>query len=235
MINAFGSLTQSSSNTKSGKLKLSSKTVEPKTATAEVPPQETVQLQDTNPRESALGMLDGIAKRGEFWDCGGVKENHLSVIEESLRPKEDLLEATEAFVSLFETYKGKMAAPTTPTNQAWPKLAAMARPGESMKSVVANFADLVGFESKRQLLDGARHGMRSMENINAQLKPEDDRTQAVSEFKKDPDAFFQSGSEPKADPKVFGHVNHRNVDTFSYHQVPSSQVIAMLEEPPATV
>jgi hypothetical protein len=193
-------------------------------------PAETFQASD--PKEAALENLGGIARRGEFWDCGGVKEKHLGIIQDSLRPQEDVLEATDAFVKLFDVYDSKTAAPTTPTNRAWPKLAAMAQPGESMGTVVEAFSQLVGFESQRQLLDGVRHGMRSMENINDKLETGGDRLALVSEFKQDPDGFFGPKGEPTPDPEVFGHVNHRNVDSFRHYQVSSSQLLTVLEDPP---
>lgn len=234
-MNPLTSLTRSPGKATPGVSRLGSQPVHSQPKDLKFRPGETVELGSMDLKNQSLEILGGIAKRGEFWDCGGVKENHLAIIEKNLRPQESLLEATEAFADLFEVYKDKSAAPTTPTNLAWPKLAAMAGSGESMKSVVSSFADLVGFESERQLIDGARHGMRSMENIHAELKPGEDRRQAIQRFKQDPDAFFESGSEPTANPRVFGYVNHRNVADFSHHQISSTQVLAVLEESPSSV
>lgn len=141
--------------------------------------------------DAALAVLGRVARQGEFWECSGVEQKHLGIIEKHLGTA-DLGEAVDAFVKLFEFEKERTACPTSRANLVYPKLADMARPGEPIGSVVEAYRRLVPFERQRQPLDDWRHALDSLEQINAQMKDGEDRQFLVNLFTRDPNGFSQN-------------------------------------------
>lgn len=145
---------------------------------------------------TALETLRGIARQGEFWECSGVEQKHLDVIEAN-RGDAPLDETVDAFVTLFEAVKKRKAAPTSHTNRLFENLAPTRRPGERMSDVVVAFQTLYSFHRDTHLLDDRieKAAVESLGTISECMQEGDDRQIALKLYMQGPETFPQRLAE----------------------------------------
>lgn len=140
-------------------------------------------------KNPAIEVLSTIARRGEFWECVGVEQTHLGVVESSMQPGDDVVEMSKVMVDLFEEEKRHTACPTSAVNRSFPALAELRRPGEPMADLVEDYKRLIPFERERKYIDAPRNALATMKEISEHLGPYDNRHFCVTMFMQDPGHF----------------------------------------------
>lgn len=140
-------------------------------------------------KQEAVERLDRLARRAEFWECHGVGKKEVDTLEQTLPEGGTLEQAVGAFEKLFEIESQHTPAPTSATENTYPKLLAITRGAGELSEVVEAFGELIPFERQRLYIDGPGNALKALQLIAESMAPFESWTQNVAEFKRDPQGY----------------------------------------------